>query len=457
MMAIGHASVQPVKSLIHPRFRRGMPWHVGWNGGLGLAACFILAALTANGRAAEPASPRVSAERAGALPTHDALELTFTADLGNVRVFNDAAGEVRYHVTLEAEAADPAAQTRLKQFSLTARNTPMGIILEGRMPQRGDTHNVWVSYELHVPRRYNLRISTQAGNIMVADMEGQVILVSGGGNIEAGRIGDFDSLRSDTDSRGGSVARLETAGGHITVGDVTGALRAITGGGHISTGDIFGDATLQTAGGHIRARRVAGTARLFSGGGNIYAQRAEHGLFAETAGGRIELVEGMGEVGTRIFRGSQTLRRGNQMLQRGEMMARTRQDDPPPEISDGVSPAGTWDIPANGRIADWTRRMESLWRGGVRADPADQQKRLLQSPAPEYPEVARRAGIEGQVTLGVRIGVDGSVEDVRLLSGEPVLGRAAMEAVEQWRYAPLRIGGRPVSILTSVTLAFELR
>jgi TonB family protein len=101
--------------------------------------------------------------------------------------------------------------------------------------------------------------------------------------------------------------------------------------------------------------------------------------------------------------------------------------------------------------------MESLWRGGVRVDPADQQKRLLPSPAPEYPEAARRAGIEGQVTLEVRIGRDGSVEDMTLLSGEPVLGRAAMQAVEQWRYAPLRIGGQPVSILTSVTLAFELR
>jgi protein TonB len=104
-----------------------------------------------------------------------------------------------------------------------------------------------------------------------------------------------------------------------------------------------------------------------------------------------------------------------------------------------------------------SRRMDTLWWGGVRVDPADQQQRLLRAPSPEYPEVARRAGIEGQVTLLLWIAEDGSVQESRLLSGEPVLGRAAMRAVEQWRYAPPRIGGRPVSVVSSVTLSFELR
>jgi protein TonB len=108
-------------------------------------------------------------------------------------------------------------------------------------------------------------------------------------------------------------------------------------------------------------------------------------------------------------------------------------------------------------LAELSRRMESLWWGGIRIDPAEQQQRLVHGPSPEYPEVARRAGIEGQVTLLLRINRDGSVEDSELLSGEPVLGRAAAEAVERWRYSPLRIGGRPVNILTSVTFNFQLR
>jgi protein TonB len=116
-----------------------------------------------------------------------------------------------------------------------------------------------------------------------------------------------------------------------------------------------------------------------------------------------------------------------------------------------------WNAPANGSLNELSRRMETLWWGGVRVDPAEQEKRLVLGELPEYPEVARRAGIEGQVTLQLRIGKDGSVQDIELLSGEPVLGRAAAEAVEQWRYAPLRIAGQPANILTSVTLAFQLR
>jgi protein TonB len=111
----------------------------------------------------------------------------------------------------------------------------------------------------------------------------------------------------------------------------------------------------------------------------------------------------------------------------------------------------------HGPLWELTRKIENFWWGAVRVDSVEQQKRLLQAPAPEYPEAARRAGIEGQVTMLVRIGADGAVQDATLLYGEPILGRAAAHAIEQWRYAPLRIGGEPVNVLTAVTLAFELR
>jgi TonB family protein len=119
--------------------------------------------------------------------------------------------------------------------------------------------------------------------------------------------------------------------------------------------------------------------------------------------------------------------------------------------------ASTLPAPDEGRLAGISRKMETLWWGAVRVDPSEQQKRLVQGSLPEYPEVARRAGIEGRVTLLLRIGPDGAVQDAQLLSGEPVLGRAAAGAAEQWRYQPVRIDGQPVSVLTSVTLAFELR
>lgn len=140
-----------------------------------------------------------------------------------------------------------------------------------------------------------------------------------------------------------------------------------------------------------------------------------------------------------------------------EPIPRTRRHEPPLRMPAGLSAAATWDAPADGSLSQLSRRMETLWWGGVRVDPAEQQKRLVVGQLPEYPEVARRAGIEGDVTMLLRIGTDGAVDDVEQLSGEPILGRAATEAIDQWRYSPPRIGGQPANIVTSVTLSFQLR
>jgi TonB family protein len=145
---------------------------------------------------------------------------------------------------------------------------------------------------------------------------------------------------------------------------------------------------------------------------------------------------------------------------RGQDVPRLGRHEPPLRMPAGRSSRGSasaWRQQNEGRLAGLSRRMETLWWGGLRVDSAEQQERLVSGSLPEYPEVARRAGIEGLVTMLLRIGTDGSVEDAQLLSGEPVLGRAAAEAVEQWRYQPARVGGQPVNVLTSVTLAFELR
>jgi TonB family protein len=142
---------------------------------------------------------------------------------------------------------------------------------------------------------------------------------------------------------------------------------------------------------------------------------------------------------------------------RQQQLSRTWRHAPPLRMPRSLSAVTAFDAPPSGSLDEISRTMEAFWWGGIRINPSEQQKRLVMAPLPEYPEVARRAGIEGEVTLLVRIGKNGSVQDAQMLSGEPVLGRAATEAVEQWRYSPLRIGGQPVSVLTSVTLAFQFR
>jgi TonB family protein len=79
--------------------------------------------------------------------------------------------------------------------------------------------------------------------------------------------------------------------------------------------------------------------------------------------------------------------------------------------------------------------------------------RRVQYVAPEYPPMARAAKIEGVVKLRARIASDGTVMSLELVSGHPLLVRAALEAAKQWRYWPL---GERVQALTTVSVEFSL-
>lgn len=82
----------------------------------------------------------------------------------------------------------------------------------------------------------------------------------------------------------------------------------------------------------------------------------------------------------------------------------------------------------------------------------------LDSPAIAYPELARRAHVEGVVLLEAIIDAYGSVRDVRIIRGaHGLLDPAAVEAVLRWRYRPARIGDRRVAVSLKVVVTFSLR
>ena len=81
---------------------------------------------------------------------------------------------------------------------------------------------------------------------------------------------------------------------------------------------------------------------------------------------------------------------------------------------------------------------------------------LVYDVAPKYPPEAGRARIEGMVVLLAVIGKDGTVKDVRVESGLPVLAEAAIEAVKQWRYRPYLLNGEPVEVDSQITINFTL-
>jgi TonB family protein len=84
------------------------------------------------------------------------------------------------------------------------------------------------------------------------------------------------------------------------------------------------------------------------------------------------------------------------------------------------------------------------------------QALLLQKVAPSYPQQALKAGVEGAVILQAWIGKDGSIRDLKLVDGSLLLGRAAVEAVKQWRYKPYLRNGVAVEAQTYVTVNFRL-
>jgi TonB family protein len=105
---------------------------------------------------------------------------------------------------------------------------------------------------------------------------------------------------------------------------------------------------------------------------------------------------------------------------------------------------------------------------GVVQPASDREEEIVQLPPqtaegsvayrvePEYPEEARQQNIQGPVVLEVRIARDGAVQEVKVLSGQPLLADAAMAAVKQWRFKPRRWQGHAVEMQTKITLNFRM-
>jgi TonB family protein len=79
---------------------------------------------------------------------------------------------------------------------------------------------------------------------------------------------------------------------------------------------------------------------------------------------------------------------------------------------------------------------------------------LISQVPPVYPEVAKQARIQGVVVLEVEITKEGSVDNVRVLSGHPLLTQPALDAVKQWRYKPTLLNNEPVPVVTTVMVNF---
>jgi len=91
----------------------------------------------------------------------------------------------------------------------------------------------------------------------------------------------------------------------------------------------------------------------------------------------------------------------------------------------------------------------------TRLAPEVVQGELIYKLDPEYPQVARLARVQGAVVLHAIIGTDGTVQQLQVVRGSPLLAGPALNAVKNWRYRPHVVDGEPVEVETTITVNFK--
>jgi protein TonB len=94
--------------------------------------------------------------------------------------------------------------------------------------------------------------------------------------------------------------------------------------------------------------------------------------------------------------------------------------------------------------------------GPLRVGGNVQAARIVNRVQPVYPPLARQTRISGTVRLHAIIGKSGTIEQLEVMSGHPLLQQAALDAVRQWRYQPTLLNGEPVEVDTTIDVIFSL-
>jgi protein TonB len=94
--------------------------------------------------------------------------------------------------------------------------------------------------------------------------------------------------------------------------------------------------------------------------------------------------------------------------------------------------------------------------GPVRVSSELQAAKIIKKVVPQYPVLARQARISGTVKLMGIIAKDGTVQKLQVISGHPLLQKAALDAVSQWRYQPTILSGQPVEVIAPIDVIFTL-
>jgi TonB family protein len=358
----------------------------------------------------------------------------------------------------------------------------------------------------------NAALRTGGGHIRAGQIGGRAQLETDGGNITLKQAGSFVSVRTgggqiDFGEVRGSV-RAQTGGGGIRIITVSGPMEVESNGGSVCLTRVAGAVQAATGGGNIQAWispdsgsltgrvSLAGASQLSAGTGDIVvflpknlaatidASIENGGAGRITADPALALNFQMEANRAGLIRAFGTINGGGPVLKlrttggkirlasedsdtdlRDSLIREQREridrkhdfDFPQPNPMTGMAQNSDPRLDEkNDWLEGWMDHVEVWLFGGLHEDSKDFFSRLLAHPNPVYPELARRAGIQGQVLLQVKVKTDGSVEVEKTLDGEPILAQAAKEAVQRWRARPAVINGTRVETISTVRIDFEL-
>ena len=198
---------------------------------------------------------------------------------GNIKIVTGGSG-VAVEITRDADGRD--GQRRLAEHKITFEQRGNDVVIDSDFDGNRNRWFDWggddyeVQWNIRVPDRYNVNVSTSGGWIEIDEIAGVVDARTSGGSIRTGRLGGKSTLKTSGGSINvdGAAAELSahTSGGSIEIGDTSGTVEAKTSGGSIRLGRVSGEVVARTSGGNIHVEDAAGTIEASTSGGSIHAQ-----------------------------------------------------------------------------------------------------------------------------------------------------------------------------------------
>jgi TonB family protein len=363
----------------------------------------------------------------------------------------------------------------------------------------------------------NARLRTGGGHIRAGQIKGAARLETEGGNITVGEAGSVVGVRTgggqiDFGEVHGSV-RAQTAGGGIRVMYVSGPMEVESSGGSICLTRVVNTVRAETDAGTITAWitpdsrgnsnpvRLPGPSQLASATGdiNVYLPRnmaatidatvengassrieadpglalsyqshpegAIHAMGMLNGGGAVlKLRTSAGKIRLQYIDNEVSLRQSLQEEEKQRLAQKLSEAGlPQPAMHMNAMPVQ----PGPGTVAgpseekeEWSdslrKRMQAFLWGSVSENPEEFKKRLVTAPAPDYPQVAKLAGVTGMVLVQLRVKTDGSISVERVIEGQPALVDATVAAIRQWRGNPEQINGKKVEVVSTMSFNFQL-